>query len=529
VSVGVAAFLVEVPFFFLGMPSGHDVEFHTYSWLEVLEQWKQGVIYPRWAAQANFGYGSPRFVFYPPASWTLGGALAGLLPWVVVPGVFIWIALVAAGLSMFVLARKWLDRRDAIFAATFYAINPYNLVVVYWRSALAELLASCLLPLLLLLVLRAGEARRVTIPLALLLAAAWLTNAPAAVMIHYSLALLVLIIAWRRRSPRILLTAAAAVALGAALAAFYLLPAIYEQKWVTIAAAIARGSRPQDNFLFIHTTDPDHDHFNRIMSLLAVGEMAVTVGAAWAAYKLRRRGELWVALTVWAAGCSALLFPLSRLLWDFLPKLRFMQFPWRWLLCLSMILTLFLSLGIKRWWVRITICAGFLLILGFGWWRVQAPWWDQAADLREMQDNMSDQIGYEGTDEYKPVGAELPAIDKDARRVTVVGPAHAAIHVFQWDAESKLFTVQMSAADEVAVKLFCYPAWRLEVNGHLVQPREKQGNGQMLIAAGAGNNRVLIRFTQTWDRKWGWWISAIALILMIALPYAGHFRGVQNP
>ena len=70
--------------------------------------------------------------------------------------VYIWIVLALAGASMFVLARRWLDRRDAIFAAVLYAVNPYHLVIVYWRSAFAELLASCLVPLLLLLLLKAA-------------------------------------------------------------------------------------------------------------------------------------------------------------------------------------------------------------------------------------------------------------------------------------------------------------------------------------------------------------------------------------
>ena len=200
-AIAAAAFAVEVPFFFFGTPSGHDVEFHLYSWLEVLAQWKQGIFFPRWASLAHFGYGEPRFIFYPPASWTLGALLSSIFPWAIVSSVYIWLVLVAAGVSMFVLARRWLDRRDAIFAAVLYAVNPYHLVIVYWRSAFAELLASCLVPLLLLLVLKAAdEGWRVLAPLSLVLAAAWLTNAPAAVMIHYSLALLVLILAWQRRS-----------------------------------------------------------------------------------------------------------------------------------------------------------------------------------------------------------------------------------------------------------------------------------------------------------------------------------------
>ena len=58
---------------------------------------------------------------------------------------------------MFMLARRWLDRRDATFAAVLYAVNPYHLVIVYWRSAFAELLASCLLPLLLSVLSADGE------------------------------------------------------------------------------------------------------------------------------------------------------------------------------------------------------------------------------------------------------------------------------------------------------------------------------------------------------------------------------------
>lgn len=526
-AIGSAAFAVEIPFFFLGTPSGHDVDFHLYSWLEVLAQWKHGIIYPRWAALAHFAYGEPRFVFYPPASWTLGALLSAIFPWTVASCIYLWIVLVAAGVAMFVLARRWLDplkfdRRDAIFVAVLYAVNPYHLVIVYWRSAFAELLASCLVPLLLLCVLKAvDEGRHAIVLLALVLAGAWLTNAPAAVMIHYSLALLLVWFAWRRRAPRLLLVGAGAVALGACLAAFYLLPAIYEQRWIDIAQAVSAGSRPADNFLFIHTTDADHDAFNRIVTWLAVLEMVVIVVAAWAARRWREtQREVWNVLVGWAIACSVLMFPVAAVLWKVLPKMQFMQFPWRWLLCLSMIFSLLVTMGSRRWWWRAAIVAVSILVIVGAWRYAQAPWWDTAADLREMQDNMATGAGYEGTDEYTPLGAEPSAIDKEARNVTVDGPSHAAIHVLQWDAESRAFTAEMSAADQVAVRLFQYPAWRVEVNGRLVQTAARAETGQMLVPVGAGMNRVEIRFVRTWDRAAGGWISfitAIAVMVWMAM------------
>lgn len=518
-SIASAAFALEIPFFFLGSPSGHDFEFHLYSWLEVLSQWKLGIVYPRWAALAQFAYGEPRFIFYPPASWTLGAALSTIFPWTLVSSIYIWLVLLGAGTSMFFLARRWLDRRDATFAAVLYAINPYHVLIVYWRSAFAELLASALVPLLLLMLLRADEKRRHAIVfLALVLAGSWLTNAPSAVMIHYSLALLILVIAWQRRSARILWVGSAAVLLGAGLAAFYLLPAIYEQKWVNIAEAVSFGLRPVDSFLFARTTDPEHDVFNHLVSSVAVAEILLTMLVAWAArsWRTRERG-LWYLLVVWASVCAILMLPFTNVLWNILPKLRFIQFPWRLMLCLGVPFASLTAIGVKRWTSRAALYLAALCVMGLAGHHFQPPWWDHAPDLREMRDNMAIGAGYEGTDEYTPVGADPWAVDKgkSARRVTVDGPAHAAIRVSEWNPDHKLFTAEMSAPDILALRLFNYPAWRVEVNGRQVQAGARAGSGEMLVPVQAGENRVQIIFVRTWDRTAGAWITLGAFIVML--------------
>ena len=87
-------------------------------------------------------------------------------------------------------------------------------------------------------------------PLSLIMAAGWLTNLPSAVMMNYSLGVLALTFAIRRRSIQVLLYAGSAVVLGAMLAGFFLLPAYHQQSWVNISQVLAPGVRPEDSFLF---------------------------------------------------------------------------------------------------------------------------------------------------------------------------------------------------------------------------------------------------------------------------------------
>jgi hypothetical protein len=508
------AFLVVVPFFFLGSPSGHDFEFHLNSWMEVLGQWRQGIVYPRWAGLAQYGYGEARFIFYPPASWTLGAALGALLPWKAVPGVYVWMALTLSGCSMFLLSRQWLERRDAIFAAALYAANPYYIVIVYWRSAFAELLAGALLPLLLLYALRCGEEEeQAVIPLGLIVAAAWLTNIPAAVIVNYSLALLIVILAILKRSLRVLLHGALAGLLGAALAAFFLVPAAYERRWVNISEVLSLGVRPQDNFLFAKINDVDHNRFNLLVSLVATAEMIVLAVAIFFSHQWKRKSPaLWYTLVGWAAFAVLLNFSFTSFLWMHLPELRFLQLPWRWLLCLNVTLALLVTIASQRWISRLLIYLAMVAVLAFVWYRVQPPWWETGGDFGEMLEQQKTGAGYEGTDEYVPTGADSYEVKHDAPRVALnenEGATQDQFHIQRWNAESKVFSVRLDRPGALALRLFNYPAWSVEVNGERVATSTRDVTGQMLIPVQAGESLVTIKFRRTWDRILGAIISGL--------------------
>ena len=514
-----AALAVVVPFFWLGNASGHDFEFHVLSWMEVVNQWKQGILFPRWAAFAHWGYGEARFLFYPPASWNLGALLGSILPWNIAPGAYIWCALTASGCSMFVLARRWLTRNDAIFAAALYMANPYYLVIIYWRSAMAELLAGCLLPLMLLFILRTAEdGIRAIIPLSLVVAAAWLANAPSAVMLNYSLALLVVIAAVVLKRPRLLLYGAGAPLLGIALSAFYVIPAIYEQSWVNIAEVLAPGLRPQDNFLFTTINDPDHNRFNLLVSLVGATQVILLAVVLYLSRKWRGQNKLaWWCLAAWGTAAALLTLPITVILWEHLPKLRFVQLPWRWLLCLNVPFAFLLTVACRRWITRLLLCAAMLSLVWTVWHRVQPPWWDTAADIQEMHDFIEDGDGYEGTDEYVPARADPYELNKAAPKVAVVSGASALIHIDAWKATEKVFSVATSRPEQIRLRLFNYPAWRVEVNGQQVQIATQPVTGQIVLPVMAGTSNVKVIFTRTRDRVLGGIISIVGLLSLAAL------------
>ena len=324
-----ASLALLLPFFWLGSASGHDFEFHVASWLDVAYQWQHGVLSPHWTAWTNYGFGEPRYIFYPPLSWILGAALSLILPISWVPAAFIFLAQTLAGVSAFLLLRSLVSAKAAYLGAAFYVTNPYALLVSYVRSDFAEQLACALLPLLLLAALRLAELlddeqpNLRYIPLfAIPFAAVWLCNAPAGVIASYSMALL---FAWEASSSATGASPFAPLplsALGLGLAAFYLLPAAYEQRWVNIAQALSSGLLPTQNFLFTAIDDAEHTWFNWISSICALFLILLSAFTALASRKFARRSaspinarSLWSSLLLLAAASTLLMVRLTLPLW----------------------------------------------------------------------------------------------------------------------------------------------------------------------------------------------------------------------
>jgi hypothetical protein len=573
-----------VPLVVRGTSCGHDFDFHLVSWIDALDSWRHGILYPHWATTPNYNAGEPRFAFYPPLTWMLGAALGAVLPWIWVPVAMTFLLLAGTGLATRALARQALPDGAATLAGCIAIFSGYSLYTVYERSAFAELAGGIWIPLLLLLVLREEDARsgpaRIldgsVLWLALVIAGAWLSNAPLGVIACYLLAGIAGSAAAVRRSWMPLLRACVGAALGMGLAAFYLVPAAVEQKWVEISQATDDpGEQIQNSFLFGHHGDPQlalHDAELHRVSWIAV---ALLLAIAISIIVLGRRGALrgrrrwWVPLALIPVAVFVLQLPVSLPLWDVLPKMRFLQFPWRWLVVLEAPLGIFVAWAVRRqgtgnreqatgawrpvaigaWWMGAGVWAAVFVGLTVLASRTFFEVCDEYDAIPGMLHDYLEGDGFQGTDEYAPLGADnslvaesLPAaclVEDPTQQLGKTTPDNPQP---SWSAEQKSCVAaiadpgvadawhwsaqgEMPRAGYLVLRLRRYPAWDVKVNGRRIGDLGRRDDGLMVVPAPAGRIDVEAAWRVTPDVWRGRWISLGALAVMAGLALARRRSG----
>jgi hypothetical protein len=560
----VVALIPVLPLILHGCSCGHDLDFHLQSWLDAAAQMRHGTLDPHWTVSAAWNAGEPRFLFYPPLSWMLGALLTLALPIAATPAAFTWIALAAAALAMFFLAREFSSTSAAVLASALYLANPYLLFTAFERSAYGELLAAGWMPLLLLGLLKRRPAiPAIAVPLALL----WLTNAPAAVIGTYAVVAVALARTLllnhqphaRAQSPLYLSTRfTAALALGLALPAFYLLPAAIERRYVQVAMAIIPNMRFQDNFLFGHTGDVPHDQVLHTASLIAITLLALTaifLASAWLlAHARRTAGDTTTPLptvsilAILTALIALLLTPASTLLWSHLPELAFLQFPWRLLSLLDVLLALSLALILRAYTParhRPLLTLACALALPAALTAVlTAPAITHFRQGCEVTDAPAARAqlfrthhGAGPTDEYTPIDADNDVLRSDdpgywlATDPAAFAPGtmpNPAATILNDDTPPPLaqtlstpaphnLTLNLPHPAVLVLNLRDYPAWRITRNGAAVTAHLQRDDGLLAFALPAGVSQIEISWRRTADQWLGVAITLIALFVLTAI------------
>jgi hypothetical protein len=582
-----AAAIATAPIWIHGAVGADDFDFHMISWLDAQHSWLSGILYPHWAPSPNFGAGEPRFVFYPPITWMLGAALGLVLPWGLVPVAMVFLLLAGTGLATRALARQMLPDAPAILAGCAALFSGYALFTAYERLAVGELCGGFWIPLLLLFALRDRNSsspswRRAldgsTLPLALVVAGCWLSDAPVGVMASYLLAAVALAGAISARSWFPVVRASIGFVTGVALAGFYLIPAAWEQRWVDILQATGVNGDPglaiENNWLFPHHTDPAlklHDETLLYVSPIVVSMVAVAlVGLIFLwlsgrlqtangdtdaaedrdAYGVKRSiaRSWWIPLVLIPAVVLLLQLPASLPIWNLGPKLRFLQFPWRWVLVVEAPMAIFFAatawvVGARGRWLRSVvpaICA--LLFIAATAFAMRSFFRNdpRANSLPTILNKYRSGAGFVGTDEYASPGSDnyivatgLPDACLASDFDTELGVAPNSEDNPAWRPEQgsciSTATAQSLRPEHMLIetianrsgflilRLRSYPAWRVTVNGRLAGNVPARDDGLIAVPVSHGPVEVSLDWVTTPDVVAGRSVSVLALLALIAL------------
>jgi hypothetical protein len=536
------------------LPQTADGIIHLYRLVELDNLFQHGVLFSRWAPDLIYGLGLPLFNFYAPLSYYLAEVfhLLGLSLVNALKAAFC-LAILGSGATMYLYVRDVFGETPAVVAAVAYMYAPYQLYDSFFRGILPEVLALALFPLVMWSfrrLVKGGDRRYIVIG-ALGLASLPLTHATSTLILFPLLVAYIVALLLLKRDRRLIegVAVASALALGLALSAFFTLPAILERQWIQIE----RGLIPP-NLDY-------HCHFLSLAEILSppqptdTGRMnpavprslglVQTIPAIAAITGLRKNEEsqrvhiLFFAFVLMAS--VAMMLPQSVALWDRLPPLAYLQFPFRWLGPASFAVAVMAgasvsmlphseSLTSPRFLISAVLLASLVLAalpMLYPGYQHSLPTNPSLAEMMHMERRMG-AVGTTATGEYLPIWVEwvppeslLEPMYRAGRPLqrldTSTWPEGSTVLEEEYTPTAGRLIVQLTKMLRVFFDIHYFPGWRAYIDGEEVPIEPTQGQGRISFVVPAGKHVIRLQFEELPRRMAADAISVISLLILLAI------------
>jgi len=550
-----------------GLPRQTDAELHVYRAAELGHTLRAGAFYPRWAPDLYYGYGYPIFNYYAPLTYYLANAF-DLLPGVdIVTGVkavFV-LGLALASVGAYLLGREFSGSVGGVLAAASFTFAPYVVFIdPHARGDLAEHFALCLLPVGLYAFhcLMSGAGGRgallgSVLTLAAIIFSHNLMGLIAGVLLFGYWVWLVLESSGLNVGRDRMGWGALAFILAVAIIAFFWLPFFLERSAIKLEVIDQKGGHfdfrnhfltlgellAPSRILDLGATAPRFRHnLGLAQWLLALPALAALV--YFGARKVlvpsssilpHFRPLVFFALAFF--GLLLLMLPISTIIWERVPGMRYLQFPWRLLgpanLMLAVCAAGSLHVLPSGRWSHLLAAICLLAVLSLSLPVLYPPMWAPDFGGVAPQDIIaweqeSYALGTSSTGDFLPVRAALgtiyPAqslldsytqpgpIDRVNRAAL---PEGTRVEVVEQRALYDRFAVYAPKEFVFRLYLFYFPGWRVCVDGEEAEIDVAKPEGFITFFVPAGEHDVIVRFEDTPPRTIGWIVSACGLAGLI--------------
>ena len=534
------AILSEFPFFYAAhghLPQAHDITVHWMRAVQFDETLRSGVWYPRWLGGMNYGYGAATTLFYAPFVYYATSASHALLgDWSRAIEAVVLVTAAASGVTFFLYARTFLDGAASTIATLLYLLLPYRLIDLYHRAALSELIAFVWMPLVLFAINSATKrlsARRIiggAIAYDLLV----VTHPPVAYL--FSIALIVFIVAMSvvERNGRIIASGSCVIALGAALSAFYSLPATLEVGLVK--QNVTQFFREKKGYI---TDLAANAGFERLLAasalltfilLLLFVMQSKMAGENASRHSLARRQRIgWMAVGLLA---FFMMTPAAAPFERLMPGISGIAFAWRWQAIEGIAVALLAGLATEvlmrsrlshRRFNIVGLSLTTLAVIAFG-----VVGCAMASNLTVIFIPPTEAVEEDFTPAGSPGIAELT---KDAAARITPAQAESSVRLIHWKPQGRVFETSNATDATMEVPTFMFPGWTALIDGQKVSPRSARGLGTILVDLPPGDHTVTLIFSNTRTRRLAEQISLAAAALCAILFIASfvHRNRLRDP
>ena len=514
--------LMAAPYF------SHDDNVQTMRIFEMRACLADGQIPCRWVADLGGGYGYPEYNFYAPLAYYVGAGYYQLSQDLIVASKLTFATgFVLAFPTMFLVGRKLWGTLGGSLAAILYVFAPYHALNMYHRGAMGELWAVALVPLVFWAYLRLREypSGWGSLLLGGTLAALIVTHNLTALLVLGTLAVLVLVQGRLRRDGAYL---ALAGACGFALSAFYLLPMVAENGLVHLETLTRGEYNYAQHFqnwddLFVERAWWSPGNTSGVAHQIGTVHVVVWALAAVAAISLWRSNRqlrfIVAAASVLIVASVFMMLPASRVIWDRVPDMSLLQFPWRLMTLVSLATSLLggaVLLLAQRSRARLllvwSVLVTMVVLVNVGWFRPDRFLYVDQAQL----------LTGAGWDNLRmfAIGDFLPKVAQDAPSK----PSTALVEASSSSGEPEIkaaeagsdwvrFSVSSTSLAQLQILKFDFPEWAVTVDGYAVAHGHDAQSGLIELSVPAGSHLVEAHLRDTPVRVVGNMLTVSALLV----------------
>lgn len=497
----------------------------------------------RWVPDAGYQYGYPQFNYYPPLPYYVG-EIIHKIGFQYIDSVKILFALgfLLSALTMFLLASELFGSFPGFVSAVVYTYVPYKAVDVYVRGALSEFWALIFYPFVFWAVYKLIKTLKTKYIILLGISLGCLLTTHLLMSLIFALPAVVWTIFWLIKENKFgrILKVILGVILGVGLAAFFVLPVIFEGKYAHTETMTMGYFGYLQHFVNIFklffsrewgygSSGFPNEKLNLSTGIIqwVFGAMTAAAGVFYAFVRKNAKTKKWATLAMVLGILEVLILFMihskSTFIWKLLPFLEWLQFPWRFLTISIFLLAIMAGLGIYLI-PKFKIAIGVLVmvmafILNYSYFVPKD--WKNITDTDKFSGQAWEKQLTISIFDYLPIYAKLPPVVKAPAKPEVL---EGSAYFISYEKGSDWQKGEIVAESDslVRVPLFDFPGMTVKVDGQTVSHVNNDCRGEefclglITFNVPSGQHKIEVKLKDTPVRYIGNWLSILSIGVSVA-------------